>query len=140
MRYFWVLAALLGVAVALAAPVSAEPGPDVTGGGSASDLTRFALAVHNGVGHFECLMPGVMTVEANVTSTTVSSDWATLHGTAAVTLAAHTPFGAPGPLVRTATYVAKVHAGGPGTGFVDLEILGMTFAGTVEHGQIRIGV
>jgi len=139
MRCVRLLAMVLAVAAALAAPVSAGSGPNVTGGGSASDMTRFALAVHAGVGHFECLMPAVMTVEASVSSATASGEWATLGGTAAVTLAAHTPFGAAGPLVRDAPYTAMVRAGGPGTGYVDLEILGMSFKGTVEHGQIQIG-
>ena len=57
---------------------------------------------------------------------------------AAVTLAAHTEFGPPGPLARDASFTTNVTAGGPGTGFVDLTIMGMEFAGTVEHGQIRI--
>ncbi len=133
------LAALLTAAAALAAPASAGSGPSVTGGGSASDMTRFALAVQDGTGHFECLMPAVMTVESHVSSVTVSGAWATLDGTATVTLAAGTPFGAPGPMVRGVPYTAMVRAGGPGTGYVDLQILGMVFAGTVEHGQIHIG-
>jgi len=33
---------------------------------------------------------------------------------------------------------ATVRAGGPGSGFVDLEIMGMAFAGTVVHGGVRI--
>src|SRR6266702_3183303 len=133
------LAALLTAAAALAAPASAGSGPSVTGGGSASDMTRFALAVQDGTGHFECLMPAVMTVESHVSSVTVSGAWATLDGTATVTLAAGTPFGAPGPMVRGVPYTAMVRAGGPGTGYVDLQILGMVFAGTVEQGQIHIG-
>ncbi len=59
-------------------------------------------------------------------------------GTATVTLAAHTVFGPPGPAFRDVPYTAMVRAGGPGTGYVDLEILGMSFKGTVEHGQIQI--
>jgi hypothetical protein len=138
MRSVRVLAALLAVVGAVAVPASASSGPTVTGGGSASDMTRFALAVNGGAGHFECLMPSMMTVEAKVTGTTVSGEWATLSGTAAVTLAAHTEFGPPGPMVRGAPYTAVVHAGGSGSGYVDLEILGMSFKGTVEHGQIQI--
>jgi hypothetical protein len=138
MRSVRVLAALLAVVGAVAVPASAGSGPTVTGGGSASDMTRFALSVNGGAGHFECLMPSMMTVEAKVTGTTVSGEWATLSGTAAVTLAAHTEFGPPGPMVRGAPYTAIVHAGGSGTGYVDLEILGMSFKGTVEHGQIQI--
>jgi hypothetical protein len=129
---------VFSVATALAAPVSAGSGPNLTGGGSASDMTRFALAVHAGVGHFECLMPAVMTVEASVSSATAGGGWATMTGTATVTLAAHTVFGPPGPAFREVPYTAMVRAGGPGTGYVDLEILGMSFKGTVEHGQIQI--
>jgi hypothetical protein len=139
MRRVRVLAALLALAGALAVPASAGSGPTVTGGGSASDMTRFALAVNGGTGHFECLMPALMTVEASVSSTTVSGGWATLSGSATVTLAAHTEFGPPGPMVRGAPYTAMVRAGGSGTGYVDLEILGMSFKGTVEHGEIHIG-
>ena len=53
-------------------------------------------------------------------------------------LRAHTVFGPPGPAFRDVPYTAMVRAGGPGTGYVDLEILGMSFKGTVEHGQIQI--
>jgi hypothetical protein len=137
-RMFLAVAAVVATVVIGAAQVSAASGPSVTGGGSASDATRFALGVQNGTGHFECLMPGTMTVEAAVTSTSVSGSWATLHGRATVTLTAHTEFGAPGPLARGVTYTAMVRAGGPGSGYVDLEILGMSFKGTVEHGQIQI--
>jgi hypothetical protein len=138
MRCLRLLAALLAVAGALAVPASANPGASVTGGGSASDMTRFGLAVHDGSGHFECLMPAVMTVEASVSSATAGGGWAILTGTATVTLAAHTVFGPPGPAFRDVPYTAMVRAGGPGTGYVDLEILGMSFKGTVEHGQIQI--
>jgi hypothetical protein len=102
-------------------------------------MTRFALAISGGTGHFECLMPKVMTVEAKVTGVTVTSaTTATLTGVAAVTLAAHTKFGPPGPIARGQPFTASVTAGGPGTGFVDLKIMGMEFAGTVEHGQISV--
>ena len=80
-----------------------------------------------------------MTVESNVSSVTVSGTWATLVGTATVTLAAGTPFGPPGPLARAVPYTAMVRAGGSGAGYVDLQVMGMEFAGTVEHGQIHIG-
>jgi len=89
MRRLRLLAAVFAVAGAFAAPASANPGASVTGGGSASDMTRFGLAVHNGSGHVECLMPAVMTVEAIVGSATAGGGWATLTGTATVTLAAH---------------------------------------------------
>jgi len=102
-------------------------------------MTRFALAISGGTGHFECLMPAVMTVEATVTGVTVTSaTTATFTGVAAVTLAAHTAFGPPGPLARDASFTTNVTAGGSGTGFVDLTIMGMEFPGTVQHGQIRI--
>src|ERR1700751_5228980 len=137
-RRLGVFATLLAVTAILAAPGSAASGPSVTGGGSASDMTRFALAVENGTGPVECLMPPVMTGEATVASANVSGVWATLTGTATVTLAAHTPFGAPGPMARNVSFTAMVRAGGPGRGYVDLVILAMPFAGTVEHGQISI--
>jgi hypothetical protein len=103
-------------------------------------MTRFALAIQGGTGHFECLMPNAMTVEATVTGVdTVSSAAASFHGTAQVTLSANNPFGLPaGPMVTDEPFTASVTAGGPGTGFVDLEIMGMSFAGTVEHGQVTI--
>jgi hypothetical protein len=103
-------------------------------------MTRFALAIQGGTGHFECLMPNAMTVEATVTGVdTVSSAAASFHGTAQVTLSANNPFGLPGgPMVTDAPFTASVTAGGPGSGFVDLEIMGMRFAGTVVHGQVAI--
>jgi hypothetical protein len=123
----------------LAVPARAATGGSIHGGGSASDMTRFALAIQGGTGHFECLMPAVMTVEATVTDIdSISATDASFHGVAAVTLAAHTPFGPPGPMTRDASFTASVTAGGPGTGFVDLEIMGMSFQGTVGHGQISI--
>jgi hypothetical protein len=103
-------------------------------------MTRFALAVQGGTGHFECLMPAMMTVEAKVTGIdSISASDASFHGTASVTLAANNPFGLPaGPMARDVPFTAKVTAGGPGTGFVDLTIMGMDFAGTVEHGQVSV--
>jgi hypothetical protein len=104
----------------------------VYGGGSANDMTRFALGISAGTGHFECLMPAVMTVQATVTGV----DWATstaarFHGIATVNLAANNPFSLPaGPMTRGAAYYAIVAAGGPGSGSVDLEILGMSFKGS----------
>ena len=133
-----VLTALL-LGVARAVPARAASGPSIAGGGSASDMTRFALAIRSGTGHFECLMPAVMTVEATVTGVdSATSTAASFHGTATVTLAAGTPFGPPGPVARGASFTASVLAGGPSTGYVDLEILGMSFKGTVTHGQISI--
>jgi hypothetical protein len=112
-------------------------------------MTRFALAINGGTGHFECLMPAVppnseamggMTVEATVTVVdAISATDASFRGTATVTLSAHNPFGLPaGPMGRGVLFTASVTAGGPGTGFVDLKIMTMEFAGRVEHGQISI--
>jgi hypothetical protein len=42
------------------------------------------------------------------------------------------------PMARGFAYTATVAEGGPGVGSVDLEILGMSFVGTLEHGHIRI--
>jgi len=143
MRLVRYLGTLLVLGAALAVPARAATGPTITGRGSAGDMTRFALAISGGTGHFECLMPAIMTVEATVTGVTVTSaTTATFTGVAAVTLAAHTEFGPPGPLARDASFTTNVTAGGPGTGFVDLTItmMGTTmeFAGTVEHGQINV--
>jgi hypothetical protein len=104
-------------------------------------MTRFALAIQDGVGHFECLMPGMMTVEATVTSATITGvGKASFSGVATVTLAPRNPFGLPaGPLVRGVPFTASAVAGGPGVGWEDLKILGLDFPGTVEHGQISIG-
>ncbi len=144
MRLVWYVGVLLLLGAVLAVPARAATGATITGGGSANDMTRFALAINGGTGHFECLMPAVMTVEATVTGVdAISSTAATFHGIAAVTLATHNPFGLPaGPMTRDASFTTNVTAGGPGTGFVDLEItvMGKTmpFPGTVEHGQISI--
>jgi hypothetical protein len=139
MRALGAVAALAGVFV-MSAAAAAGPGPSIHGGGSASDMTRFALAISGGTGHFECLMPRVMTVQAAVTHTSwANSTSAGFEGTAAVNLAAHNPFKLPaGPMARGASYTATVKPGGPGVGAVDLEILGMSFKGVVEHGQITI--
>jgi hypothetical protein len=110
-------------------------------------MTRFALAVHDGSGHFECLMPGLMTVEATVTSASMSgAGTATFSGTAVITLAKGNPFGAPAgpsPFGRV-PFNASVVAGGPGIGFEDLNFPTLppsmnNFPGTVIHGQISIG-
>jgi hypothetical protein len=136
------LPAVLLVWMVAAGPASAAPGNSIKGGGTtgASGETRFALAITNGTGHFECLMPALMTVEATVTGVdSISSTAAAFHGTAQVTLPANNPFGLPaGPMVTDAPFTASVVAGGPGVGFEDLEILGMSFPGTVAHGQIRV--
>lgn len=135
------LATILSVWAVLPGLALASPGGMISGGGSASDMTRFALAITNGEGHFECLMPAMMTVEATVTGVdTMNTTAATFHGTAQVTLAKANPFGLPaGPMVKGQSFTASVRSGGPGVGFVDLEIMGMSFKGTVEHGQVTIG-
>jgi len=132
----------LGLAVLSFTPHPAvAAGAAVHGGGSTSGMTRFALAVENGTGHFECLMPKLMTVEATVTQASLSSPTsAVLEGTATVTLAEANPFGLPaGPLARGAPFTAQIVAGGPGVGSEDLTIMGMDFPGLLEHGQISIG-
>ena len=112
------------------------------GGGSTDTMTRFALAMHNGSGHFECLMPALMTVEATVTSASMTGPGrARFSGTAVITLANGNPFGlraGPSPFGRV-PFTASVVAGGPKVGYEDLKVLGMGFPGTVEHGQISIG-
>jgi hypothetical protein len=140
MRLVRYLGILLLLGAALAAPAQAATGSSIHGGGSASDMTRFALAISGGTGHFECLMPAMMTVEATVTGIdTISETAASFHGSASVTLSTHNPFGLPaGPMARGVPFTASVTAGGPGTGFVDLTIMGMDFAGTVEHGQVSV--
>lgn len=134
-------AVLLFVAVLTAAPAAATPpGSSIVGGGSATDMARFGLAISGGTGHFECLMPEQMTVQAQVTGIdSINSISASFHGTADVILAGGNPFGLPpGPLVRGTPFEATVDAGGPGVGHLNLVILGLEFPGTVEHGQIRI--
>jgi len=137
----WALS--LGVVFSLftlaAAPAAASGGANIIGGGTTGD-TRFALAIHDGSGHFECLMPGLMTVEATVTSVDMSVVPVTFEGVATVTLAKGNPFGLPaGPMAVGAHFTASAVAGGPGVGQEDLKILGMDFPGTVVHGQISIG-
>jgi hypothetical protein len=134
------LAVVLSLAALSAMPASASTGASITGGGSTSDMTRFALGVHDGAGHFECLMPHLMTVEGTVTSATATGGTAIFTGVATVTLAAGNPFGLPaGPMARGVPFTASAVAGGPGVGFEDLTILGMDFPGLVAHGQITIG-
>ena len=136
------LASLAAIAYALIAfaTFAQASGPTITGGGSTTGMTRFALAVSNGNGHFECLMPKLMTVEATVTSATLTSPTsATFKGMASVTLAEANPFHLPpGPLARNVPFTATAIAGGPGVGFEELDILGQRFPGTIEDGQISI--
>src|SRR5207245_3314969 len=106
----------LGVVLSLfavaAAPVSASGGPNITGGGMTDTMTRFALAIHDGTGHFECLMPGLMTVEATVIKVTaIGGGTASFTGVATVTLAHNNPFGMPaGPVSVGGAIVALVCA------------------------------
>ena len=140
MRWIRLLPGLLLVMAEMTAPAQAASGPSIHGGGSAADMTRFALAIDNGVGHFECLMPAEMTVEASVTGVdSATTTAASFHGTAQVTLGGKNPFGlSSGPMARNEPFTASVLAGGPGSGLVDLEIMGMSFRGTVVHGQVSI--
>ncbi len=141
MRFVRTLAVALFGAAVLAFPAGAGSSPAVHGGGSTTGMTRFALAIDNGAGHFECLMPAMMNVQVTVTGIdAIGATSASFHGTASVTLATDNPFGLPaGPMVRGAPFTATATAGGPGVGTLDLKILGQDFAGTVEHGQITIG-
>jgi hypothetical protein len=135
---------MIFVAVALAAPATAANAPSIHGGGTTAgpikaDRTSFALAISAGNGHFECLMPSLMNVQATVSGaqmTGVSS--AGFSGTATVTLPAGNPLGLPPGKIGPAPFTATAAAGGPGVGQLDLKIMGMDFAGMVEHGQISI--
>jgi hypothetical protein len=138
------LALTLGVVLSLftfaAAPAVASGGANITGGGMTDTMTRFAFAIHDGSGHFECLMPGLMTVEATVTNASAMGGTASFTGVATVTLAHNNPFGLPaGPMAVGADFTASAIAGGPGSGQEDLKIMGMDFPGTVVHGQISVG-
>jgi hypothetical protein len=136
------LGAVLLVWAVLAGPAAASAGPSIRGGGTtgADGETRFALGITNGTGHFECLMPSIMTVEATVTKVdSATATAASFEGTAQVTLAVNNPFGLPsGPMATGVPFTASVTAGGAGVGSEDLEIMAMSFPGTVEHGQITI--
>ena len=124
-------------------PAGASSGATITGGGSTDTMTRFGIGIHDGRGHFECLMPALMTVEATVTAANVTgAGTAEFSGTAVITLSAGNPFGypaGPSPFGRV-RFKASVVAGGAGVGFEKLSFptLGMDFPGTVEHGQISI--
>ena len=142
------IASVVGAGVLLAVAASClgriasanAAGVSVHGGGSTSGMTRFAVAVTDGTGHFECLMPKLMTVEATVTSANATStSSATLSGTASVTLSKANPFGLPpGPMARGVSFTATLVAGGPGVGSEGLFILGMSFPGTLQHGNITM--
>ena len=138
LRMIFPLLAALILLTQAAVPVAASE-VSINGGGSTDTMTRFALGIHDGTGHFECLMPGIMTVEATVNKSTLTASGASFEGVATITLAAGTPFGRPGRLAVGVPFTASVVAGGPGVGKVDLKVLGMDFSGTVEHGAISIG-
>ena len=132
--------ALALVAAGLALPATAAQAPSIKGGGTTADMTRFAFAITAGTGHFECLMPALMNVQATVTGASmIGAGSAGFSGTAYVTLPAGNPLGLPAGRIGPAQFTATTSAGGPGVGQLDLKIMGMDFPGTVEHGQIRIG-
>ena len=135
-----IIVAVLFVAAGLAFPAAAaaQTSPSITGGGTTGD-TRFALAISTGSGHFECLMPALMNVQATVTGADMTGGSSvSFDGTAFVTLPAGNPLGLPPGRIGPASFTATAAAGGPGVGQLDLKIMGMDFLGTVEHGQIRI--
>jgi hypothetical protein len=131
---------MLFVAAGLAFPAAAaQAPPSINGGGATGEMTQFALAVTAGSGHFECLMPALMNVDATVAGADMTgTSSASFEGTAFVTLPAGNPLGLPPGTVGPASFTATATAGGPGIGLLDLKIMGMDFPGTVEHGQIRI--
>jgi hypothetical protein len=134
------LVAMVLVAAGLSLPATAASAPSIDGGGTTADMTRFALGVSAGSGHFECLMPALMNVQATVTGADMTGAGSVrFSGTAYVTLPAGNPLGLPAGRIGPASFTATASAGGPGVGQLDLKIMGMDFPGTVEHGQIRIG-
>jgi hypothetical protein len=144
MGFLRTLVAMLFVAVALVLPATAADAPSIHGGGTTAgatkaDRTRFALAVKAGSGHFECLMPALMNVQATVSGAQMTgASSASFEGTAFVTLPAGNPLGLPPGKIGPAPFTASASEGGPGVGQLDLKIMGMDFPGTVEHGQITI--
>jgi len=131
---------MLLMAGVLAFPATAAQTPSIKGGGTTAEMTQFALAISAGKGHFECLMPALMNVQATVTGAAPSgTDSASFSGMATVTLPAGNPLGLPPGKIGSAPFTATVTAGGPGVGQLDLKIMGMDFPGTVEHGRIAIG-
>jgi hypothetical protein len=138
MGFLRTLVAMVFVAAGLAFPAAAAQAPSVTGGGTTADMTRFALAITAGTGHFECLMPALMNVQATVTGADIGASSASFEGTATVTLPAGNPLGLPPGKIGPAPFTGTASAGGPGAGQLDLKIMGMDFPGTVEHGQITI--
>ena len=133
------IVAVILVAAGLALPATATQGPSIKGGGTTADMTRFAIAVSSGRGHFECLMPALMNVQGTVTGVTMTgASSAVFEGTAYVALPTPNPLGLPAGRIGPASFTATTAAGGPGVGQLDLKIMGMEFPGTVEHGQIQI--
>jgi hypothetical protein len=139
MRFLRTFGLIALVAAAVAVPVGASPSPSIKGGGTTGSMTMFALAITDGRGHFECLMPALMNVDGTATSAEMTSaDSASFQGTAFVTLPAGNPLGLPPGRVGPVPFTASATAGGPGVGKLDLKIMSMDFPGTVEHGHIRI--
>lgn len=139
MRLPRMIVAMCFVAAGLAFPAAAAEAPSLTGGGSTGEMTQFALAIRAGSGHFECLMPALMNVQATVTDADmIGASSASFEGTATVTLPAGNPLGLPPGKIGPAPFTATAAGGGPGVGQLDLKIMGMDFPGTVEHGQIAI--
>ena len=141
MGFLRTVVAVLFVAAGLAFPAAAvaQTSPSVQGGGTTDEMSQFALAISAGSGHFECLMPALMNVQATVTGADMTGGSSvSFAGTAYVTLPAGNPLGLPPGRIGPASFTATAAAGGPGAGQLDLKIMGMDFPGTVEHGQIRI--
>jgi hypothetical protein len=142
MGFLRIVVAGVFVAAGLAFPAAAAAAQaaSVKGGGTTDEMTQFALAISAGTGHFECLMPALMNVQATVMGADVTGGSSvSFEGTAFVTLPAGNPLGLPPGRTGPAPFTATAAAGGPGVGELDLKIMGMDFPGTVEHGQIRIG-
>ena len=144
MRLLGMVVAVLFVAAGLAFPAAAaaqttSQTASIKGGGTTEEMTHFALAISDGRGHFECLMPALMNVQATVTEAEMTGGTsASFVGTAYVTLPAGNPLGLPPGRIGPAPFTATAASGGPGVGQLDLKIMGMDFPGTVKHGQIRI--
>ena len=145
MGFLRTLVTMVFVAAGLAFPATAADAPSIHGGGTTAgatkaETTRFALAITTGGGHFECLMPALMNVQASVTGAQMTGPGsASFQGMATVTLPAGNPLGLPPGKIGPAPFTASATAGGPGVGQLDLKIMGMDFPGTVDHGQITIG-
>ena len=142
MKFLRMVVAVLVVAGGMGFPAAAaaQTSPSIKGGGTTDEMSQFALAISAGSGHFECLMPALMNVQATVTGADMTGGSSvSFEGTAFVTLPAGNPLGLPPGRIGPAPFTATAAAGGPGVGQLDLKIMDMDFPGTVEHGQIRIG-